>query len=161
MMDDLVNSLPRDAQGAATAPLDMGAGSLVATLVRALSGQKSLYGQILALARQQSGHVAGGEGDALMTVLAARHRLIEQVAPLDRQLQPFKGRWQAILDGLPTADRKQVGGLLQDVQRLLGEILDQDERDKEALMKQKTAVSSEIKRTVSGAALNRAYGVGR
>jgi hypothetical protein len=133
-------------------------GGMVATLVRALSGQKALYEQILSLARQQSQYVASGESEALMTVLGARSRLIEQVMPLDRELQPYKGRWQAVLDGLPAADRKEVGGLLQDVQKLLGDILALDERDKEALVRQKTVVGTEIKRTVTGAALNRAYG---
>jgi hypothetical protein len=135
-----------------------GGGGMVATLVRALSGQKALYAQILTLARQQSQYVASGESEALMTVLGARGRLIEQVMPLDRELQPYKGRWQEVLDGLPAADRKVVGGLLQDVQKLLGEILTLDERDKESLVRQKSVVGIEIKRTVTGAALNRAYG---
>jgi hypothetical protein len=133
-------------------------GGIVATLVRALSGQKTLYEQILNLARQQSQYVASGESEVLMTVLGARSRLIEQVLPLDRELQPYKGRWQEVLDGLPPADRKVVGGLLQDVQKLLGDILALDERDKESLVRQKSVIGTEIKRTVTGAALNRAYG---
>jgi hypothetical protein len=133
-------------------------GSTATTLVRALSGQKALYVQILALARQQSAYVATGESEALMTVLAARNRLIEQVAPLDKELQPYKGRWQEVLDGLPPADRHAVGRLLQEVQQLLGEILSQDEKDKESLIRQKTGVGAQLQRAVSGAALNRAYG---
>ena len=137
-----------------------GTGSIVGTLVRALSGQKAIYTQILALARQQSGHVAAGESEELMTVLAARSRLIQDVTPLDRDLQPYKGRWQQVLDGLPADHRRAVGGLLQEVQRLLGAILEQDERDKESLLRQKTVVGGQITQAVSGAALNRAYGVG-
>jgi hypothetical protein len=135
-----------------------GGGGTVGTLVRVLTAQRGLYAQILGLAKQQSQHVATGESEALMTVLAARSRLIERVVPLDRELQPYKGRWQEVLDGLLPADRKVVGGLLQEVQRLLSEILALDEKDKEALVKQRTAVGTEIKRVVSGAALNRAYG---
>jgi hypothetical protein len=133
-------------------------GGTVPTLVRALSGQKALYQQILTLARQQSQYVASGESEALMTVLGARSRLIEQVVPLDRELQPCKGRWQEVLDGLPVADRKVVGGLLQEVQQLLADILALDERDKESLIRQKSVIGTEIKRTVTGTALNKAYG---
>jgi hypothetical protein len=133
-------------------------GGAINAVERALAAQKALYQQILTLARQQSQYVATGETEALMTVLAARHRLIEQVVPLDRELQPFKGRWQEVLDGLPTADRKVVGGLLQDVQKLLGDILQLDEQDKESLVRQRTAIGTEIKRTVTGAALSKAYG---
>jgi predicted nuclease with TOPRIM domain len=127
-------------------------------LVRALSAQKGLYLQLLALAREQSGHVATGQSEALMAVLAARSRLIEEVAPLDQKLQPFKGRWQEVLDGLPGGDRAAVAGLLKEVQQLLADILAHDEQDKESLMRQKADIGVQIKRTVTGAALNRAYG---
>jgi hypothetical protein len=146
----LMNALKRDASGS---------GSLVEMLRNALSRQKAIYVQILALAKQQSAHVAAGESEELMTVLGARSRLIQEVAPIDQELQPYKGLWQQVLDGLPSADRRLVGQLLQEVQRLLSEILEQDERDKESLMRQKSAVGAELNRSVSGAALNRAYGV--
>jgi hypothetical protein len=148
-------------KGGGAATMGGGMSPTTAALIRALSGQKSLYMQILSLARQQSEYVATGESESLMSVLAARSRLIEQVAPLDRELQPYKGRWQEVLDGLPTAERKAVGGLLQEVQRLLSDILAQDERDKESLVRQKTDIGAEIQRTVSGAAVARAYGVKR
>jgi hypothetical protein len=132
---------------------------LAATLSRALTGQKNLYTQILALCRQQSQFVATGETESLMTILAARNRLLDQVAPLDKELQPFKGRWQQILDGLPPKDRALVGGLLKDVQQLLADILAADEQDKASLVRQKEVVGAELSRTVSGATLNRAYGI--
>lgn len=135
-----------------------GPGSVGGTLVRVLSAQKGLYAQILSLAKQQSQYVATGESEALMTVLGARSRLIEQVVPLDAELQPFKGRWQEVLDGLPEGDRLVVGPLLKEVQQLLSEILETDERDKKSLVRQKEAVGTEIKRAVTGAAVARAYG---
>lgn len=140
----------------AAAPV--GGGATTPIVVRALTAQKSLYEQILTLARQQSTYVATGESESLMSVLSARSRLIEQVVPLDRELQPYKGRWQEVLDALPTADRKIVGGLLQEVQKLLSDILAQDERDKESLVRQKSDIGVEINRTVSGTAVARAYG---
>jgi hypothetical protein len=51
-----------------------------------------------------------------------------------------------------------IAGLLKEVQQLLGEILEQDERDKESLTRQKSDVSVALNRTVSGVALHRAYG---
>ncbi|HUO10190.1 MAG TPA: hypothetical protein VM008_17925 [Phycisphaerae bacterium] len=137
------------------------AGGLAATLVKALSGQKELYVQILTLAKQQSQYVATGESESLMRVLAARSRLIDQVGPLDQELRPYKGRWQEVLDGLPATDRERVGTLLKEVQQLLSDILAQDEVDKQALIRQKEQVGSELKRTVTGAHLHRAYGVKR
>jgi len=129
------------------------------TLTSALSQQKSLYQQLLALARQQSEFVANGQSEELMSVLAARSRLIDEIAPLDLQLQPYKGRWQEVLDSLAPADREPIATLLRDVQQLLGQILAQDEIDRESLNRQKTQIGSELNRTVHGAVLNKAYGV--
>ena len=92
-------------------------------------------------------------------MLAARSRLIDQVVPLDKELQPYKGRWQEILDSLGAAERQSVAGLLKEVQQLLGDILAQDEVDKESLNRQKAQVGAQINRAVSGTALNKAYGV--
>jgi hypothetical protein len=132
--------------------------TLTEMLVRALSGQRGLYVELLALARQQSQYVATGESEQLMAVLAARSRLIEQVAPLDVELQPFKGRWQEVLDGLAAPDRATVAGLLKEVQQLLADILAQDEMDKASLQRQKSDVGVQINRAVTGAALAKAYG---
>jgi hypothetical protein len=135
------------------------AGGLVSMLVKALAGQKELYVQLLALAKQQSQYVATGESESLMTVLAARSRLIDQVGPLDKELQPYKGRWQEVLDGLPPTERETVAKLLKEVQQLLADILAQDEVDKQSLIRQKEDVGAELKRTVTGVHLNKAYGV--
>ena len=132
--------------------------TLTEMLVRTLSGQRGLYVQLLALARQQSQFVSTGETEELMGVLAERSRLIDQVAPLDKELQPFKGRWQEVLDGLASTDRAKVAGLLKEVQQLLADILAQDELDKASLQKQKSEVAVQINRTVTGAALAKAYG---
>jgi hypothetical protein len=128
-------------------------------VVGALNGQRGLYVQILELAKRQSGFVATGDSEGLMAVLAARSRLIDQVTPHDRTLQPYKGRWQEVLDSLGAGDRVVLSGLLKEVQQLLADILLQDETDKESLVRQKSDIGTELKKAVTGSALNRAYGV--
>jgi hypothetical protein len=157
---DMLKKKPADTAAPAQpqAATSADGGGFLAALVATLGAQKNLYVQLLDLAKQQSKYVLSGETESLMTVLAARARLLDQVAPLDLRLQPYKGKWQETLDGLNAADRPVVAGLLKEVQQLLGEILAQDERDKESLTRQKTEVSVALNRTVSGVALNRAYG---
>lgn len=128
-------------------------------LLKILTAQRDLYLQLSDLARRQSQHVARGESEELMTVLAARNRLIEQLAPLDQQLTPYKGRWQEILNMVSPRDRESLASRLQEVQKLLADILAQDEADKDLLIKQKTEVNTQINQVVSGTQLNRAYGV--
>ena len=132
--------------------------NLAEKLVAVLTAQRNLYTQLATLAVQQSGYVATGESEALMSVLGARQRLVDQLTPLDLALQPFKGRWQETLDGLAANDRSAVAGLLQEVQQLLAQILERDEADKEALIRQKTNVGLQIQGAVTGRQLNKAYG---
>jgi len=136
-----------------------GTGSLGQRLERILAAQRELYLQLADLARRQSQCIATGASEPLMAVLAARSRLLDQLAPLDQQLQPFKGQWQNVLDGLPATERLAVAGLLKSVQQLLADILAQDEVDKEALNRQKTDVGAQISNVVTGTQLNRAYGI--
>ena len=132
--------------------------NLAKNLIAVLTAQRDLYAQLTALAAQQSGYVATGEAEALMSVLGARQRLVDQLAPLDRELVPFKGCWQETLDGMDPAGRSAVAGLLQEVQQLLAQILERDEADKQSLIRQKTDVGLQIQGAVTGRQLNKAYG---
>ena len=135
--------------------------ALVQSLVQTLTAQRDLYMQLAALARQQSECIAHGESEDLMRILAARGRLIDQLAPLDQQLQPYKDRWQQVLADMAEPDRNQVSMLLTQVQQLLSDLLEQDDADRQTLLRQKTEVSEQLSRTVTGSQLNRAYGVKR
>ena len=128
-------------------------------IAQTLASQRDLYVELGALARRQSEFVATGQAEELMAILTARAAMIEKITPLDKELQPYKGHWQEVLDGLPEGERAKVGGLLMEVQKLLADILAQDEADKESLTRQKQQVGDQIGKMVSGSALNRAYGV--
>jgi hypothetical protein len=132
---------------------------LAQTLIAALRAQHDLYSQLAGLAKQQSEYVATGQSEELMTVLAARQRLIEKLAPLDQELQPYKGRWQEILDSLQEPARGTIAKLLMEVQQLLAQILERDDADKQSLIRQKTEVGLKIQGAVAGRQLNKAYGM--
>jgi len=132
--------------------------SLAEQLIAVLAAQRDLYTQLDDLARQQTEYVATGQSAPLMSVLAARQRLVDQLSPLDQQLQPYKGRWQETLDGLAPETRGTVARLLQDVQHLLAQILARDDADKQSLIQQKTEIGTQIQGAVTGRQLNRAYG---
>ncbi len=94
-----------------------------------------------------------------MTILGARQRLVDQLTPLDQELQPFKGRWQETLDGLTEPNRGNVSKLLMEVQQLLAQILERDDADKQSLIRQKTDIGTQIQGSVTGRQLNKAYGM--
>lgn len=130
------------------------------TVLKELLGrQKDLYGQLATLADQQSQSVRTGETEKLMSVLAARQQIIEQIEPLDKQLHPYRANWDATLAGMPTEERSAVQSLMAEVQQKLAGILKQDEEDRKLLMEQKEDVGTKINQTVTGLQLNKAYGV--
>lgn len=130
-----------------------------AILMDLLRRQQDLYKQLSTLAAQQSEFVRTGATEKLMTVLASRSRIIEQIEPLDKQIQPYRANWDATLTGMPEQDRAAVQSLMAEVQQMLANILKQDEEDRKLLMEQKEEVGAQINKTVTGVQLNRAYGV--
>jgi predicted nuclease with TOPRIM domain len=124
-----------------------------------LAAQRDIYHRLAELACQQSGHVAAGEAEELMSVLGARAHLIDELTQLDQQIKPYKPRWQELLATLGAAQRAQISDLLAQVEKLLAQILAQDEADKEALVRQKSEIGAQLQGTVTGKQLNRAYGI--
>jgi hypothetical protein len=137
------------------------AAALAKELIAVLTAQRDIYLQLAELARQQSAYIRSGASEDLMTVLAARARLVEQLTPLDRQLQPHKDRWPEVLETLAPPQRGAVSLLLTQVQQLLADLLEQDEADRQVLLEQKTDVGAQLSKTVTGRQLHRAYGGAR
>jgi hypothetical protein len=131
---------------------------LAERLIAALTAQRAIYIELAALAKKQSDFVNTYDTEKLVQLLAARSRLLEQIAPLDRQLQPYKNCWQETLQKCDPVSKKTISMLLVQVRQLLADILERDEADKEVLIRQKAQVAGELRHTVTGAQLNRAYG---
>jgi hypothetical protein len=130
-------------------------------IIAALSQQQRLYTELESLSQRQSAHVASGDADDLMIVIAARTRILDQLAAVDRTLTPYRGQWQETLDQLPVPERTQIAGLLQQVQQLLSLILARDESDQKALTAQKESVAMKLTHAATGRQVNRAYAATR
>ncbi len=133
--------------------------SVGAVLMDLLGRQQGLYRQLATLTAQQSEFVRSGATEKLMSILSARARIIEQLEPIDRQIQPYRANWDATLAALPAEERTGVQSLMAEVQQMLADILKQDEEDRKLLMEQKEEIGLEINKTVTGVQLNKAYGV--
>lgn len=129
-------------------------------LVALLERQRSLYADLRELSRQQAPLIDGGHAEPLLRVLAQRQRLIDELSQVNGQLDPFRQRWDALWARLAGAERSRVGVLVREVQALLADILQQDERDRAALAATRERIGGEIQRmSRAGAAIN-AYRTG-
>jgi hypothetical protein len=128
-------------------------------LVRLLTSQRDVYQQLAELACQQSQFVIAGQAEELMTVLAARGKLIDELSALDRELRPHKPHWETMMAQVTGEERATIDGLMSEVETLLARILAQDEADKAVLVKQKADIGAQLQGTATGQQLNRAYGI--
>lgn len=131
--------------------------SELATLVNLLERQLSLYQGLSELSTKQSATIEQGEPEPLLTVLASRQRVIEDITGVNRELEPFRKRWDDLWASLAEADRGRVGDLVRSVQQLLTQIIAQDERDRTALQAARGRVGAEIQRLSHAGSAVQAY----
>jgi hypothetical protein len=131
-------------------------------LTELLIQQRDVYLQLRELARTQARAVAEERPEELLRVLGDRQRRINELLEINAQLEPFRSRWAELRQAMGRPEQLEVGELVEQVQKLLAEILQQDEGDCDAL-RQRTESHRNAAAAVSvGQRLNAAYAaVGR
>lgn len=126
--------------------------------VALLKQQVAVFEQLDGYAQQQETLINEGRADELLTVLGRRQELINTLNGLNDQAEPFRRGWTQFSAGLDEAERSEIGELLKQVQSMLAEIIQRDERDRTELQQQRGKVSKELQQVSQvGAAMN-AYG---
>lgn len=137
----------------------------VAALVELLEQQCQLYAQLATVSGQQTGVIADDFGtntgatdeacEQLLRLLAQRQVLIDQIAAVDGQLAPYRADWQSLWQSFSAEERCRVGPLVNQVERTLAEIIDQDDLDRQRLERARGAAGHELTRlSAAGAAVN-------
>lgn len=127
------------------------------SLVALLKKQQAIYQQLRQLSDQQATLIDQGQPEPLLALLGQRQKLIDDAAGLNTQLDPYRRGWTSLWAGLGDADRQTIGNLVRDVQDLLGAIVQQDERDRQALQEAKGRVGAEMQKLSRGAGAVNAY----
>ncbi|MCE9592225.1 MAG: flagellar protein FlgN [Planctomycetes bacterium] len=127
----------------------------VPALIALLEKQRALYDQLNAMGREQSQLIETAQTESLLSVLAQRQKLIDEVTTVNADLDPYRRRWSEIWADLNPADRRRVGDLVRAVESALATILKRDEEDRKALQSARAKVSEQIKAVShAGAAVN-------
>ena len=130
----------------------------VPTLIELLKRQQALYQQLQQMGEQQSALVAEGQTEPLIALLGRRQILIDQIAALNRSLEPYRADWDDLIAALGAEQRAAVTSLVNDVQSLLGRIMEQDDRDRAALQDAQSRIGGELKKVNRGHQAAAAYG---
>ncbi|WP_432799447.1 flagellar export chaperone FlgN [Poriferisphaera sp. WC338] len=132
----------------------------VPAVIALLHQQKELYEKLDVLSDHQSVLVGQGDTDQLLAVLAQRQALVDGLVALNGKMQPYREKWDAVAGGMNAACKAQVNGLVDEVERLLAQILKRDELTQGQLQTAKTQVGQELAKTNQGGAAASAYSKG-
>lgn len=127
-------------------------------LIDLLDQQRQVYAKLDALSAEQGDLVAAGDAEPLLNILGQRQSLVDQLTQLNSRIEPYKQNWPALWAQLDAATQSKIQGLIDQVQSMLDAIVERDERDRNALSKQRDDVADQIHGANRGTAVHKAYG---
>jgi len=130
----------------------------MATLIELLDRQETLYGRLQRLSDQQTHLVEEGDAEQLLALLAQRQTLIDQLLELNGRIEPFRRQWPELWAGLGDAAQRELRGRIDAVQRMLDQILERDEQNRQTLLAHRRNLAGQMQQTQRGAAAHRIYG---
>jgi len=130
----------------------------VSGLAPLLERQLDRYQRLRALSVQQADLVGRVESEKLLGVLSQRQVLVDELSSIDRELEPYRQRWEQVAGTLDDSTRARVGELVEAVRGHLEVIVRQDEQDRVKLEAVKAGIGSELGRTRTAGAAAQAYG---
>ena len=128
-----------------------------APLVALLERQRDKYQKLQTLSRTQTQLVQEGQTEPLLRVLAQRQQLVDELAHLHRELEPYRSAWEQVYGRLSETDRGVVSNLIKAVEQLLAEIIEQDQRDQQQLQQSKGQVGESLSQTAHAGHAMAAY----
>jgi hypothetical protein len=123
-----------------------------------LRDQRDQYESLQGLAKQQSGLIENGSAEQLLAVLAQRQQLVTRLQAAARRLDPYRPRLQDLADAAEPDQRQQLRDLVAQVQQLLGDIMAQDDVDRQKLQAARETVGAASRRTAAAGVALGAYG---
>ena len=130
----------------------------VRKLLDRLTQQRDLYKQLQSLSTQQAQFIQDGSAEQLLGVLSQRQSLIDSLARLNAELAPYRERWTQLADAVDPQLREQVRSVIAEIEAYLGEIVQQDEKDKAQLQDAKAKVGSQLSNISAAGRAIKAYG---
>jgi hypothetical protein len=126
-------------------------------VLTALLQQVQCYQRLAKLALAQHEHVRTGRTEDLLSVLAQRQEVLDQVIDLEQSIAPAKKGWGAYVAGLSGDDRRAAESGLEETRRLLGEITESDQHDSIVLQQRKFNLGRDINNAVAARKFNARY----
>jgi hypothetical protein len=130
----------------------------VAAMLTLLSGQRDLYRQLKDLSAQQSASIREGSTEQLLSLLSRRQAVIDDLARSNTELAPYRDRWDRISTAADPSQKQQIRDLLAEIDRVLREVVEQDERDRSELKGVQQQIGTQLTQVGKAGRAIKAYG---
>lgn len=130
----------------------------VQTMLGLLLGQRDLYRQLKTLSDQQTHCIREGSTEQLLAVLSERQSVIESLSRANIELAPYRDRWDDLTPSATPEQRQQVREAVNEIERILAEVVEQDERDKTDLLSAQQQIGAQLSQANKAGRAIQAYG---
>ena len=113
-------------------------------LLRVLDRQTHLYQRLDALGSEQSTHIKNSATDKLLSTLAKRQAVIDDITALNQHAEPFANDWPTLLDALPAEQRPGLRQRIDRLENLISRIAERDEADRATLEARRKEISADL-----------------
>lgn len=98
-----------------------------------LRRQRAKYEEMKAVAADQRRALEASNMDALLEVVERKRALLAEIAALDRDVAPFRERWDTLKAGIDAATAKAVEEIVTSIRATLQELVRQEDEGRAAL----------------------------
>lgn len=128
-----------------------------ARLMQLLDRQRVLYRRLRILTERQRALVIQEDSQALLTLLADRQKLVDELMSLNNELTAFRRDWTNVYSRLDEPSRRRVAEMLEEANVSLGAILQSDSRDSATLSARRQEIADRMVAVDSGSRAGAAY----
>lgn len=130
----------------------------VSAMLTLLSGQRDLYRQLKTLSQQQAACIREGSTEQLLSLLSQRQAVIDDLSRSNAELAPYRDRWTQLAEAADPTQKQSLRELLNEIDRVLREVVEQDERDRTELKGVQQQIGTQLMRVGKAGQAIRAYG---
>lgn len=109
-----------------------------------LDEQEALFVRLDALSKQQHSLVEGERTDELLRLLTERQTVIDGIAGLARELQPFRDRWESVLDEAKPEQRDRLSHQVERMADLAALVAARDDTDRKLMERRRDSLAAEL-----------------
>jgi flagellar biosynthesis/type III secretory pathway chaperone len=129
-------------------------------LAQLIERRHACLNQLRELVCRQRELIGAGELTHLLTVLAAKQRLLSELTATERALDPFRQQDPAARQWSSAADREHCARLAADCQSLLAEIVTQEQDSEAEMNRRRQATVESLEHVHTAGAARGAYAAG-